>query len=603
MSQLSQMVVLIGAALILVPLSRRLGLGSVVGYLAAGILLGPFGLKLIDGVDGVLHFAEFGVVLLLFLIGLELEPHRLWVLRRSVFLLGGFQVLVTGGLLAAVFLSLGLPRDGALVAGFALAMSSTAIVLQTLSEKNQLTTRHGREAFAILLFQDIAVIPLLALLPLLAQEQGLANAPQGITVLKILAVFGLLIVSSRALIRPLFRYVTSTGAQELGTALALFLVAGVAFLMDLIGLSMALGAFVAGVLLADSEYRHDLEASVQPFKGLLLGLFFMAVGMSADLGLLLKAPALILAGALALMLFKFLILLTLGKLIGNPLATAVPLGVALAQGGEFAFVVFTAADGLDLLSQRWSNTLVLIVTVSMALTPAAFALFERFLRPRLKAREQRAFDTIPDEAAPVVIAGFGRFGQVIGRILRIRHIPFTALDNSTHQVDFVRRFGNNVYYGDPSRLELLQAAGIDKARVFVLAIDDVDQSIRTAALVRRHYPRLSIYARARNRNHVYRLMELGVEIINREMFLASVDMAGKILRGLDFDEAEVQATLSTFVEYDERLIRRQQAIYQNEVELIESTRQAQVELEHLFERDSALAAEVPAPDATPSGAA
>lgn len=600
MTLLVQVTIFLGAAILLVPLGRRFGLATVLGYLLTGVLLGPSFFNVAGNTEAVMHFAEYGVVMLLFLIGLELQPSRLWALRRPIFVLGGLQVVVTGLIIMFVVWML-FGRSGHLfgwnlksqlstsfIIGFGFALSSTSFVLQLLSEKHQLASAHGRDAFAILLFQDIAAIPLLAVLPLLGHS-GLQQETQGIDPLyiaKVVCVFVGLVLASRFVVRPLFRLIVSSGANELLTAVALFFILGVALLMTQLNISTALGAFLTGVLLADSEYRHEIEASIQPFKGLLLGLFFMSVGMSTDLNLILAHPVLVIGGALGLMIFKFAILFSIARLSGNRIATSVRLGVALAQGGEFAFVVFNTAVAQRALPAAIAEPLILIVTLSMALTPLGFFILERYFEPRIKAAEpEREFDEIPNNEHQVIIAGFGRVGQIIGRILRMHHIEFTAVENDARQVDFVRKFGNAVYYGNPNNPELLRSAGIAHAKIFVLALDDVEQSIVTAKYIRQTYPDLKLIARARDRTHYYRLREVGVELIWRETYLSSLGMAHSSLMALGFDEATSKKSIDVFRKYDEDLLVRQQAVYDDESKIIESARASMIELEGLFDND------------------
>ncbi|GLS03325.1 potassium efflux system protein [Chitiniphilus shinanonensis] len=586
MSLTSQIAVFLCAAVVMVPLFRRAGLGAILGYLAGGVLIGPWGLGLVANVENILHFSELGVVLLLFVIGLELQPSRLWVLRRAVFGLGGAQVFATALVIGVALVLIGTPLAAAIVAGLGLALSSTAFVLQMLAEKKQLTTRHGRDAFAILLFQDLAVIPMLAFLPLLSG--GELPGWQG--VVKAIVVVAAVVIGGHWLLRPALRLVARSGSQEVFAAAALLLVLGTAMLMENVGLSMSLGAFLAGVLLADSEYRHELEATIEPFKGLLLGLFFIAVGMSANLGLVLSIPGTLVALVAGLMAIKFLVLFGLGRLTGAGNATSRHLGVALAQGGEFAFVLFSLAITHGVMARPLADTLVLVVTLSMAATPLVSLLHERWIGPWLTPRAVREFDRIePVEGSRVIIAGFGRFGQIVGRTLRMRRIPFTALEASPDQVDFVRRFGNQVFYGDASRLELLRAARADQAEVLILAIDDVEASVRTAETVRMHFPKLKIFARARNRAHAYRLMELGVTAVERETYHSSLQMAKGALHALGLSQDDAAATVDAFRDYDERLLRRQQAAYHDESQLIQTSQEAMRELENLFESDSSQA--------------
>ncbi|HEX4872162.1 MAG TPA: monovalent cation:proton antiporter-2 (CPA2) family protein, partial [Nevskiaceae bacterium] len=432
---LAQLALFLAAAVLFVPLFRWLKLGAVLGYLAAGIAIGPWGLGLIDDVEAILHISELGVVLLLFVIGLELQPSRLWRLRHSVFGLGGAQVLISALLLGAAAMALGLSFTAAVVAGFGLAMSSTALVLQMLGERKELTTRHGRGAFAILLFQDLSVIPLLAVVPLLGLQAAQTSGDPGWwAALRTVAVLVGVVVIGRYALRPLLRMLAATQVAEVFTAAALLLVLGTALAMQWVGLSMSLGAFLAGVLLADSEYRHELQADIEPFKGLLLGLFFIAVGMSANLGLLAEQPLVVGGLVLGLLLVKGAVLYAIGRVAGQPVDSARALAFALPQGGEFAFVLFALAAGVGVLASGVSELLVMAVTLSMILSPPLYSLQARFAREE----EAPAFDVIDVPETPVVIAGFGPFGQVIGRLLRVKRIGFTVLEKNWQQVDFVR---------------------------------------------------------------------------------------------------------------------------------------------------------------------
>jgi glutathione-regulated potassium-efflux system ancillary protein KefC/glutathione-regulated potassium-efflux system protein KefB len=585
MSLLSETAIFLAAAVLAVPLFRRLGLGAVLGYLAAGIVIGPFGLAFVQNVESIMHFAELGVVLLLFVIGLELQPSRLWVLRKTVFGLGTAQVVLTGLVLAVAAVALGLSWQASLVLGLALSMSSTAFVLQILAERGELTTRHGRSAFAILLFQDIAVIPLLALIPLLGPG---AEVPQGMAALwEALHAAGVIvavIVGGRLLLRPVFHAIAASRIQEIFTAAALLTVIGTSLLVSSVGLSMSLGAFLAGVVLADSEFRHELEADIEPFKGLLLGLFFISVGMSVDLGLLARHPLLIVAGALGLMVLKAAVVFGIGLYAGLARASARRLAIVLSQGGEFAFVLFAVATGNGIMTNELSDTLVIVVTLSMMLTPLALAL-DDWLSSKAAARVEEQFDEIDAGEVPVVIAGFGRVGQIVGRVLNARNIHFTALDRSSEQVETVRRFGSRAYYGDASRLDLLRAARTDKAKLFVLAIDDIEASVRTAEMVREYFPNVRILARARNRFHAYRLMDLGIESVVRETFFSSLKMAEDALQAIGFPAWDAQDTVNAFRRHDEEQLKRQQAVYHDETQLIQSSLEAAHELQGLFEAD------------------
>ena len=586
---LIQIAIFLAAAIIAVPLSRKLGLGAVLGYLAAGMLIGPWGLKLIDDVETILHFSEFGVILMLFIVGLELQPSRLWVLRRQVFGLGAAQVGLTGLVLGGVVYAHGWNWQSALVAGLGLAMSSTAFVLQTLAEKKQLTMRHGRESFSILLFQDLTVIPLLAALPFLAASLGIAgksvHGSGWLDAAQALAVIAALVFSSRFLIRPLFRTVSTFGGREIFTATALFLVVGVTLLMEMVGLTASLGAFLAGMLLADSEYRHELEADIEPFKGLLMGLFFIAVGMSANLGLLGTKPLVILGIVGGMMLIKFAILYAIGRVVRTDASSARKLGLALAQGGEFAFVLFGVAAGLRIFPQEAADLLIVAVTVSMLLAPLLFVLEEKVFAPRFDKVPARAFDVIEKKDGHVVVAGYGRVGQIISRALAIKNVPFVALEKDAGQVDNVRKFGGQLYFGDAARLELLHSANTGAARLFVLAIDNPEDSVKCAELVRHHFPHVPILARARNRTHAHRLIDLGVLRHYRETWHTSMEMAHQSLLQLGFPPSEVSMTMAKFRDHDLELLKRQQAVYQDEARLIQTAKEASLELQTLFESD------------------
>lgn len=577
--------IFLGAAVILIPLAKRFGIATVLGYLFTGLLLGPSFLKVASNPDDLLHFSEFGVVLLLFIIGLELQPSRLWALRQQIFVLGGLQVIVTGVvlmLLSWYFLDIRLSNS--FVIGFGLALSSTAFVLQLLGEKKQLATTHGQQAFTILLFQDIAVIPLLAALPFLsgAQEQNY----DWIYFAKVISIFVGMIFVSRFVVRPFFKFVASSNVTELLTATALFIILGVSLLMNYIGLSMALGAFLTGVLLADSEYRHELQASIEPFKGLLLGLFFMSVGMLINVKLIVAKPLLIIGLAGLLMLIKFVVLTIIARLMGNKNESSIRLGVTLAQGGEFAFVLFSVATAQHLLTREQQNILNLVVTVSMAMTPLAFLLLEKIGNPLFaKATPSKEYDKIPNHEHEVVIAGFGRVGQIIGRVLRMHNIEFTAIEKSANQVDFVRKFGNQVYYGNPKNPEILRAAGLENAKVFIIAIGDIELSETVAAYAVRNYPHLTILARAKNREHYYRLRDVGVKYIWRETYLSSLDMSRETLEILGMEPKTARKTVQMFRDYDDALIERQRAIYEDEAEMIASAQSAIQELESLFDSD------------------
>lgn len=581
------------ATVIAVPLTKRFRLGSVLGYLLAGVVIGPQELGLVSDTAGVATISEFGVVLMLFVIGLELSPQRLWVMRRSVFGTGLLQVLACSiAIGAAAYFLFGFTGKAATIVGGSLALSSTAFGLQILAERKEAGSAYGRQAFAILLFQDLAAIPLIAMVPLLASS----STKHGLDLVGTLRTVGMIVavvVGGRYLLRPVFRFVAKADAVEVSTAVALMVVLGTAWLMELAGVSSTLGAFLAGVLLADSEYRHELESHLEPFKGLLLGLFFISVGMSMDLSLLLHQPLRVLALVAGLMLVKGILLWPLGRIVGAlERAEALRLAVLLACGGEFAFVVLKLATGQQLLSVRQQNMLVLAISLSMALTPLLVALLGKLLTGKAK-KPARAYDTIDTHVPRVIIAGYGRMGQIVARILRAQGIPFVALDHSVEQLDLVQRFGNvtDIFYGDPARPELLRAAQADKAEVFVLASDDPESSLRVARVVHRQYPHLKIIARARNRQHVWRLMDLGVEEPVRETLYSSLKMTRKALEALGLTPEQAADRVERFRRQDAELIKAQYLVYDDETKLVQTTREALVDLEKLFEADATPEAE------------
>ncbi|UQA55582.1 monovalent cation:proton antiporter-2 (CPA2) family protein [Polyangium aurulentum] len=582
---LHESAIFLAAAVIAVSIFKRLGLGSVLGYLAAGALIGPSGLRLIKEVEGTLHFAELGVVLLLFLIGLELHPSRLWKMRGMVFGLGGAQVGLTTAVVTLLGRALGAPWTVALVAGVGLSMSSTAFATQILGEKNELAMPHGRSAFGILLFQDLAAIPALALIPMLGPQPATSSGSSSTHALVVVGVLAGLILTGRFLLRPAFRFIAQARSHELSIASALLVVIGTALVMTQVGLSMALGAFMAGVLLAGSEYRHELEANIEPFKGLLLGLFFIAVGMSANLRMVVERPIAVVGLVVLLVAVKLGLLFALGRTAKLDMKSSTSLGVSISQGGEFAFVIFGVARGAGVMARETVELLIVVVTISMALTPLLFIARDR-ISERLATKEERAFDEIHDDGSRVIIAGFGRFGQIVGRVLRLKHIPFTALDASPTHVDFLRRFGNLIYYGDASRVDLLRAARADRAEVFVLAIDDPEAAMRTLRVVQEHFPHLKIVARARNRQHAYALLDAGVKTVIRENFAGSVEAAQAALEELGMPTGEARSTVRKFAEYDEAMVRKVYVHRNDEKALVESAKHYAEELERIFEQDA-----------------
>lgn len=588
-NMLQAAVVFLLAAVIAVPLAKRLQLGAVLGYLFAGVVIGPQVLGWVGDPQSVSHISELGVVLLLFIIGLELSPKRLWVMRKAVFGVGLAQVLLTAVVIGAVaLLAFGQPLNSAVVLGLGLALSSTAFGLQSLAERKELNSPHGRLAFAILLFQDIAAIPLIAMVPLLAGGGG--DAGEGSTLdhsLRVLGSIAVVVIGGRYLLRPVFRIVARTGLQEVSTATALLVVIGTAWLMELAGVSMALGAFLAGLLLADSEYRHELESQIEPFKGLLLGLFFISVGMGANLGLLLESPVLVLGLTVLLIGIKLPLLMLIGRLAGGlGRLSAVRLGIVLAAGGEFAFVVFKIGREQGLFDARLYDTLLLTITLSMALTPLLLLLCARLLRTKTPPVEvPEEYREIDSDAPRVVIAGMGRMGQIVARILRAQKISFVALDTSVESIEFSRSFGHlPVFYGDPLRPEILRAAKVEQAEYFVIATDDPEINIKTAELVHRLYPHVKIIARARNRQHVHRLVDHGAQAV-RETYYSSLEITRRTLVGLGLSQSQADARINRFKRHDEQVLQAQHAIYDDEAKVMQTAQEARAELARLFESD------------------
>ncbi|MCB1926682.1 MAG: monovalent cation:proton antiporter-2 (CPA2) family protein [Rhodocyclaceae bacterium] len=588
MQSIATLAALLAVAVLLVPLFKRAGLGTVIGYLAAGVLIGPWGFGVVRDPENLLHTAEVGVVLLLFVIGLELQPSRLWALRKSVFGLGALQVGGCAAVMAPAAYLLGLDWPLAVVVGLTLALSSTAFVLPTLAERNEMGSLFGRETFGILLFQDLLVIPLLAVLPLLGAQ---SHDGEGTNPLIGVGILVAAILVGRPLLDLVFRHVTRINSREMFTAAALATALGLGLLLQAGGLSMSLGAFVAGVLLSDSDFRHELEASILPFQGLLMGLFFIAVGMGIDLGMIVHHPLNVLGLTLALVLIKGGSFFVLRRLTGCDTRRSRMQALILAQCGEFAFVLFGAAQEGGLLPAAVVAQLNLSVALSMALAPFLIIWGDRLDARSAAAVEAPPPDEMPDEHAPVVIAGFGRVGQIVGRVLLARRVRFTALDKDHSEVKTIRRFGIEAFYGDAAQLEVLHAAKVGEAQVFVLAIDDIEASLLSAETVRRHFPGVTIVARARNRFHAYRLMDLGVELIIRETFLSSLDMARQVFETLGKPAERARDIVARFAEYDARVLRREQALYHDETQLIQTSREALDELASLLEE------EVPAPTA------
>ncbi len=584
-SLLIPIVVLLVAAIIAVPFAKRLGIGSIIGYLIAGIVIGPAGFGLIRDTESASHVSELGVVMLLFLIGLELKPARLWVMRRVVFMFGGAQVALTTALFAGLAYWLGFALPVALVIGLGLAMSSTALVLPMLAEREMLAQPPGRDGLGILLFQDLAFIPIVALLPFLASGEGAVTPDWQSVVIGFACVAGIFL-GGRYLVRPLFYLADMVKTRELYTAIALLMVTGTALLADVAGLSMSLGAFLAGVMLSDSEYRHEIQADIEPFEGLLLGLFFASMGMSLETQLLISAPLTVLGGVAVLIAGKAALVFGLAKLAGQDNLSANRTALALAQGGEFALVLFGFAVGEGILPAALSSQLSMIVILSMILTPPLFALHESWVMPRFKRTEAPDYDSIEDDHPEVIICGFGRVGQIVGRVLRMRGVSFTALDNSAEQVDVIRRFGGKVYFGDAGRVDLLRSAGADAAKVVVVAISNQNASIRVVDTLQRHYPHLRIYARARNRRHAHLLMDRDIAGHVRETLYSSLFLSEQLLIELGINREDARVSLRRFLAHDEKTLIEQHAVYQDEVQMIQTSRQAVEELESLLRSDT-----------------
>ena len=582
---LLQFLVFLAAAAIAAPLGRRCHVGSILGYLLAGIAISSTGLAgMLGDPTELRHTAELGVAMFLFLIGLELRPKRLWAMRNSVFGAGGAQVGITITAFTLVALYGGLDFGPSLLIGLALSLSSTAFALQTLEEKGELKARHGRLSFSILLFQDMAAIPMIAMVPFLAlKDTGssvtIAGALQGIL------AFACIIFAGRYVLNPIYRIIASTGVREAMTASALMTILGVVYVMDRIGLSASLGAFLAGVLLADSEYRHQIESDIAPFEGLLLGLFFVTVGMSLNVDLIATQPSVIISAVATITFIKIAILYFVGRWQELGIRSARRLAIVLSQGGEFGFVILAAAASGSVISRNLADGIAVAITISMAMTPLLL-LVDDFVTKHLRKVEPQ-FDTPPKADGHVVIAGFGRFGQIVARVLRATQIPFTALDINAEQVNLVNQFGNKIYYGDASRLGILEAAHTQDARAFILAIDDVETSVRTAQVVRTHFPHVPIYARARNRQHVHRLMDLGIEEIERETFLSALDLTKSLLGGLGTPASRAKWIMDTFRESDERRLYDDYTHYTDTEKIQLHAREQSQELEELFAQDAA----------------
>jgi monovalent cation:proton antiporter-2 (CPA2) family protein len=583
---LEQALIYLAAGVVAVPIFKRIGLGSVLGYLVAGMVIGPWGLRLISDPQAVLNIAEFGVVLLLFLVGLELNPRRVWSMRRAILGLGGVQVAATIAAFAGIALALGQPLVVGVIAGMGFAMSSTAIGLATLTEKHLLPTPGGQASFAVLLFQDVAVIPLLLVLAFFTGDTS-ERMTWG-EAARALGVIALLILAGRFLVRPVLRYVAETRLKEVFVGFSLLVVLGTAALMEWVGLSMALGAFIAGVMLAESEYRHELELDIEPFKGLLLGLFFIAVGMSVDIGLVLRSPLLVLSITLGVVALKMVLLFFVSRSFGYCNREDAGLfAVALSQAGEFAFVLFGAASAI--LPSETTAILNAAVAASMLTTPFLMMGYDRLLRLPQRA-EERAPDAIR-ESNPVIVAGFGRFGQIVVRVLRGLGIGATVIDHDPGQIETVRRFGFKAYYGDATRMDLLAVAGAESAKLLLFAIDDPAAALEAVKQARQRFPRLAIIARARGRTDAYEYAELGIPVV-REVFGSALDAAARALTTLGYDAEDARRIVMRFREYDEQEVVRN-ARHRNDIEkLIELNLQGRRDIAQLLAEDARSASKI-----------
>ena len=585
----------LAAAVISAPIATRLGLGSVLGYLIAGIVIGPSVFNLLgSGGEDVMHFAEFGVIVMLFLVGLELQPSKLWALRKSILGLGGLQVVGTAAAIGVAAWSLGADWKTALTVGLILAMSSTAIVLQSLGERGLLKSSAGQSCFAVLLFQDISVIPILALLPLLATQTTsaghgaslIADLPNWLQALAVLGAVALIVLAGRYLMRPLFRFVATSGIREIFVGLALLIVVSITLLMQFVGLSAALGTFLGGVVLAESEYRHELEMDLDPFKGLLLAVFFIAVGAGINFSLLIDQPLTLVGLVLGFVVLKLAVLYALARGFRMTAPDSARFAFSLAQGGEFAFVLISFAAGLGLLATSQAGLLVAMVAISMALAPLLMIADEKLIQPSfLRHAAPRAADVIEDKDAQVIIAGHGRYGMTVGRLLLASGYKAVVLDHDAEQIDALRKFGFKLYYGDASRTDLLEAAGARDAKILVIAVDDREKILEIVAAAKQHFPHLRLFARAFDRVHAYQLVNAGVEDVHREVFASSVDMGEKILTALGQHPYEAHRAARTFKAHDEALILLGARHIDNLDKLIDISRTARAEISNVLSGD------------------
>lgn len=584
--------IFLAAASVMVPIASRFKLGSVIGYLVVGILIGPFGLKLIGNAEQIMHFAEFGVVMMLFLIGLELEPSKLWKLRKLIVGLGGLQVLLTTGALTGLGISLGYSWQASLALSMALALSSTALVLQMLQEKNLMKTTEGETSFAVLLFQDIAVIPILIIMPLLSpygnvpdvqESTYITQLPKLMHALLVTGVIGGVILVGHYLSRHLFLIIARTHLREVFTAFSLAVVVGITLLMESIGVSPALGAFIAGVVLANSQYKHTVEADIQPFKGLLLGLFFISVGMGMNFNLFANHMMELITLVIGLIFVKALVLFSLGRLFNLTKIQTIGFALALSQGGEFAFVLFQYAKESQVITAETRGLFTLVVALSMLATPFLMLLYHRFVVPQfMSVIPKRDYDPI-NERNGIILAGYGRFGQIIGRLLNGEHIKVTVLEKDPEQIELLRKFGYGGYFGDASRLDLLKSAGAEYAKLLIVAVGNADTNLEIVKLAKKEFPHLTIYARARNRRHAFELHKAGVDYFKRELFDSSLTMTKQVLKFLGYKNAEIEKKATAFQHHDEESLIQSFEFFDKENDLITFSRQAKGELERILQ--------------------
>ncbi len=587
--------IFLAAACIIIPLASRFKLGSVLGYLIIGVLIGPFGLALTGNAEEIMHFAEFGVIMMLFVIGLELDPGVLWRLRKAIIGLGSSQLILTTAILALLGIMLGYDWRVSLAVSMALSLSSTALVLQTLQEKDLMHTPTGETSFAILLFQDVAVIPILIIMPLLVVEGtvpiqhtgGLLDSfsAWGQTGI-IAAIIGAVIVIGHYLSHYFFFIIAQTNLREVFTATSLALVVGITLLMQEIGISPGLGAFVAGVVLANSEYKRTIEVDIEPFKGLLLGLFFISVGMRMDFDIVAQYPAQLLGTVTVFVMIKAIVLLLLGYLFRLTKIQTIAIALSLSQGGEFAFVLFQFAMTAKVITGDTANFFILAVALSMAVTPLLMLLNFHFIVPRFMSRLRPRYDEI-DEQHPVIIAGYGRFGQIVGRFLQAQGIQLTVLEKDPEQVELLRQYGAKGYFGDASRLDLLRNAGADKAKLLIVAVDDPETSLEIVKLAKQEFPQLKVYSRARNRRHAYELHKAGVDYFKREVFDSSLTMAQEAMKFLGYSAESMRNKARVFKQHDESALVKSFAFFEKERELISFSRQAIGDLERVLQEDQA----------------